>query len=136
MITLVGLSTLLILAGAHSFWLMLSILTFFGVVCVIDAWLVTRGLFFIHGSFKAPDLFVSAIGTTRFGAANLTLIAFPKRIFFRDRREILMPHLVNSFKISDEAQVNRRHLLIAICLALIMGSIISFYSYLKLAYTK
>ena len=135
-ITLVGLSALLILAGAHSFWLMLSILTFFGVVCVIDAWLVTRGLFFIHGSFKAPDLFVSAIGTTRFGAANLTLIAFPKRIFFRDRREILMPHLVNSFKISDEAQVNRRHLLIAICLALIMGSIISFYSYLKLAYTK
>ena len=90
----------------------------------------------IHGSFKAPDLFVSAIGTTRFGAANLTLIAFPKRIFFRDRREILMPHLVNSFKVSDEAQVNRRHLLIAICLALIVGSITSFYSYLKLAYTK
>ena len=135
-ITLVGLSTLLMLAGARSFWLMLSIFTFFGVVCVIDAWLVTRGLFFIHGSFKTPDLFVSAIGTTRFGATNLTLIAFPKRIFFRDRREILMPHLVNSFKVSDEAQVNRRHLLIAICLALIVGSITSFYSYLKLAYTK
>ncbi|HHZ89832.1 TPA: hypothetical protein EYN65_04720 [Candidatus Poribacteria bacterium] len=134
--TLIGLSILLILAGATSFWLMLSILTFFGIVCVIDAWLVTRGLFFIHGSFKAPDLFVSAIGTTHFGAANLTLIAFPKRIFFRDRREILMPHLVNSFKVSDEAQVNRRHLLAAICLALVIGSMISFYSYLKLAYTK
>jgi hypothetical protein len=27
----------------------------------IDAWLVIRGLFFIHGSFKAPDLFVSVL---------------------------------------------------------------------------
>ena len=71
------------LAGASSFWLMFSILAFFGVVCVIGAWLVTRGLFFIHGSFKAPDLFVPVLGTTRFGAANLTLIAFPKRIFSR-----------------------------------------------------
>ena len=64
--TVVGLSVLLMLAGATSLWLMLSILTFFSIVCVIDAWLVTRGLFFIHGSFKAPDLFVSALGTSRY----------------------------------------------------------------------
>ncbi|MDP6598060.1 MAG: hypothetical protein QGI86_19625 [Candidatus Poribacteria bacterium] len=134
--TVVGLSVLLVLAGATSLWLMLSILTFFSIVCVIDAWLVTRGLFFIHGSFKAPDLFVSALGTSRFGTANLTIIAFPKRIFFRDRREILMPHLVNSFKVSDEARVNRRHLLLAIGLALAVGTVISFYGYLKLAYIR
>ena len=129
--TVVGLSVLLVLAGATSLWLMLSILTFFSIVCVIDAWLVTRGLFFIHGSFKAPDLFVSALGTSRFGAANLTIIAFPKRIFFRDRREILLPHLVNRFKVSDEARVKRRHLLLAIGLALVVGTVISFYGYLK-----
>ena len=86
--------------------------TFFAIVCVIDAWLVTRGLFFIHGSFKAPDLFVSALGTHRFGAANLSVIAFPKRIFFRDRREILMPHLVNSLKIYDFGTLNRRHIML------------------------
>ena len=136
LVSLAGLSVLLISAGANSFALMVSIVSFFAVVCVIDAWLVTRGLFFIHGSFKAPDLFVSALGTPGFGAANLTAIAFPKRIFFRDRREILMPHLVNSFKISDHGNLNRRHLLLAICLALGVGSLISFYAYLKLAYSK
>ena len=133
---LVSLSVLMMTAGAETFWLMLSIMAFFGVVCVVDAWLVTRGLFFIHGSFKAPDLFVTALGTSRFGVANLTLIAFPKRVFFRDRREILMPHLVNSFKISDEASLNRRHLLGAICIALVLGSAISLYAYLKLAYAQ
>ena len=133
---LLGLSTLMMIAGAQTFWLMLSVMLFFGVVCVVDAWLVTRGLFFIHGSFKAPDLFVTALGTSRFGAANLTLIAFPKRVFFRDRREILMPHLVNSFKISDEANLNRRHLLGAICIALGLGTAVSLYAYLKLAYTQ
>lgn len=135
-VSLVSLSILLILAGANSFALMFSILFFFAIVCVIDAWLVTRGLFFIHGSFKAPDLFVSALGTHRFGAANLSVIAFPKRIFFRDRREILMPHLVNSLKMSDFGTLNRRHLMLSICLALVVGSLISFYAYLTLAYSK
>ena len=131
-----GLSALMMIGGAQTFWLMLSIMVFFGIICVVDAWLVTRGLFFIHGSFKAPDLFVTALGTNRFGAANLTLIAFPKRVFFRDRREILMPHLVNSLKISDAASLNRRHLLGAICIALVVGTAISLYAYLKLAYTQ
>ena len=99
--------------------------------------------FFIHGSFKAPDLFVSALGTSRFGTANLTITAFPKRIFFRDRREILTSHLVNSVKVSDEARVNRRHLLLVIgdwsgagggSSDLILW--IPAYGYLKLAYTR
>jgi len=133
---LLALTFLLILAGATSFWLMLGIISFFAIVCVIDAWIVTRGLFFIHGAFKAPDLFVSALGTTRFGRSNLTIIAFPKRVFFRDRREILMPHLVNSFRIADFPKLKRRQLHIAIWIALFLGLIISCYSYLHLAYHK
>jgi len=129
-----ALTALLLLAGADAFWLMLGIMAFFGIVCVIDAWLVTRGLFFIHGSFKAPDLFVAALGTTRFGAANLTAIAFPKRVFFRDRRETLMPHVVNSFKLSDAGNLNRRHLLGAMLVALAIAVPLSFYAYLKIAY--
>jgi len=133
---LVALTFLMIIAGAKSFWLMFAIIVFFAIVCIVDAWLVTRGLFFIHGSFKAPDFFVTALGTTRFGAENLTLIAFPKRVFFRDRREILMPHIVNSFKISDFATLNRHQLLTAICIALVLGTGISCYAYLDLAYKK
>lgn len=133
---LLALTFLLILAGATSFWLIFGIISFFAIVCVIDAWIVTRGLFFIHGAFKAPDLFVSALGTTRLGHSNLTIIAFPKRVFFRDRREILMPHLVNSFKIADFPKLKRRQLHIAIWIALFLGLIISCYSYLHLAYHK
>jgi hypothetical protein len=132
--SVVALTVLMLLAGANAFWLILGIMAFFGVVCVIDAWLVTRGLFFIHGSFKAPDLFVAALGTTRFGAANLTAIAFPKRVFFRDRREILMPHIVNSFKLSDAGALNRRHLLGAMVIALALAVPLSLYAYLKVAY--
>ena len=133
---LIALALLMMTAGAESFWLMFAIMVFFAMVCIVDAWLVTRGLFFIHGSFKAPDFFVTVLGTTRFGTENLTLIAFPKRVFFRDRREILMPHVVNSLKISDFALLNRRKLLIAICIALVVGTGISCYSYLDLAYDK
>lgn len=133
---LIALAFLMLSMGAQTFWLMFSIMIFFAMVCIVDAWLVTRGLFFIHGSFKAPDFFVTALGTTRFGASNLTLIAFPKRVFFRDRREILMPHVVNSLKISDAASLNRRRLLAAISIALVVGAIISCYSYIDLAYDK
>lgn len=132
----IALALFMMVAGAQTFWLMFFIMIFFAMVCIVDSWLVTRGLFFIHGSFKAPDLFVTALGTTRFGASNLTIIAFPKRIFFRDRREILMPHIVNSFKISDFAELNRRQLLVAISIALVIGTGISCYSYLDLAYKK
>ncbi|MBT3267779.1 hypothetical protein HN371_11525 [Candidatus Poribacteria bacterium] len=127
-------TVLILLAGADAFWLMLGVMAFFGVVCVVDAWLVTRGLFFIHGSFKAPDFFVAALGTARFGAANLTAIAFPKRTFFRDRRETLMPHVVNSFKLSDAGALNRRHLLVAMVIALALAVPLSFYAYLDVAY--
>lgn len=133
---LIALALLMLVAGAQTFWLMLAIMVFFAMVCIVDAWLVTRGLFFIHGSFKAPDFLVTALGTTRFGTENLTLTAFPKRVFFRDRREILMPHIVNSFKVSDPPVLNRRHLLIAICIALVIGTYISCYSYIDLAYHK
>jgi len=133
---LISLALLMIVSGSESFWLMFAIVMFFAIVCIVDAWLVTRGLFFIHGSFKAPDFFVAAMGTTSFGAANLTLIAFPKRVFFRDRREILMPHVVNAFKISDFATSNRRQLLTAISIALLLGTGISCYSYLDLAYKQ
>jgi hypothetical protein len=133
---LVALAFLMMTAGAETLWLMLAVMVFFAIVCIVDAWLVTRGLFFIHGSFKAPDLFVTALGTSRFGTANLTIIAFPKRVFFRDRREILMPHVVNSFKISDAASLDRRRLLLAVCIALVIGAVISCYSYLDLAYDK
>ncbi|MEO2003125.1 MAG: DUF6785 family protein, partial [Candidatus Poribacteria bacterium] len=134
--SLIATTVLMLLAGADAFWLVLGIMALYGVVCVIDAWLVTRGLFFIHGSFKAPDLFVAILGTTRFGAANLTAMAFPKRVFFRDRREVLMPHVVNSFKLSDAGGLNRRGLLVAIVIALAVATPLSLYAYISLAYHK
>lgn len=130
------LTGLLMLAGARTFWLMLAVLAFFAVVMVVDAWVVTRGLFFIHGAFKAPDLFFAAMGTKGFGAENLRVIAFPRRVFFRDRREILMPHLVNAFKIADYPGLSRRSLHGALWIALLVGMAVSLYAYLRLAYAK
>ena len=64
--TVVGLSVLLVLASAISLWLMWSILTLFGIVCIIDAWLVTRGLLFHSRLFQGTGSVCLSAGNFAF----------------------------------------------------------------------
>lgn len=130
----IGASLMLTAAGASFVLAFLCIMFFILIVAVVDTWLVTRGLFLIHGSFKAPDFFVTILGTKRIDPYTLTLIAFPKRVFFRDRRESYMPHVMNALKLSDVGSINRRHLLIAMLLATFVGVFVSYYANLKVTY--
>jgi len=47
-----------------------------------------------------------------------------------------MPHLMNSFKISDSVSLNRWHLLSAMILTILVAIPITYYFHLRLIYTK
>ena len=46
----------------------------------------------------------------------------------------MMPNVMNGLKAADEVKVNRRHLLIAMGLAMVLGLLVSYYSVLKVYY--
>jgi hypothetical protein len=51
-----------------------------------------------------------------------------------DLREFMMPYVMNGLKMADEVKMKRRHLLIGMGAAMVIGLFVSFYSVLKLCY--
>ncbi len=51
-----------------------------------------------------------------------------------DLREFMMPNVMNGLKAADEVRVKRRHLLVAMGVAMVVGLVVSYYSVLKINY--
>ena len=118
-----------------SLWVTLSITLFSAVMWVIFTWQVaSSGVLIVHPTFRPMMMLRTAFGDRMIGPRSLTINTIQARAFRTDLTQLTMPHIMNSFKMSDEANLFRRPLLIAMVAAIVVALPISSYSFLKLSY--
>jgi hypothetical protein len=118
-----------------SLWIALSIALFSAIMWVIFTWQVaSSGVLILHPTFRPMMLLRTAFGDRMIGPRSLTVNIIQARAFRTDLTQLTMPHIMNSFKISDESRLRRRPLLVAMVAAIAIAMPISSYSFLRLAY--
>jgi|TARA_B100000749_G_C18321283_1_gene420969 hypothetical protein len=86
--------------------------------------------------FIGPDeMMPKMFGTRLLGAQNLTMLAY---LFFCNRayRGHPMPHQLEGFKLAERTNINNRRLLVAMLIAIIVGTFSSFWSYYHISYVE
>ena len=122
-------------ATGMSLWVALSIILFSAMMWVIFTWQVaSAGVLIVHPTFDPMMMLRTAFGDRMIGPRSLTIDTIQARGFRTDLTQLTMPHIMNTFKISDEATLKRRPLLIAMLTAIMLTLPISSYFFLKLAY--
>ena len=107
-------------AAGMSFWLMFGVMIFYCIMCIVQTWMVVDGgLLFVFaplGTLPSSYIIIS-LGSRRFSTASLTILNYERTLMF-DYREIMMPHVMNSFKASDPVKLKRRQLLAVLGLSI------------------
>ena len=84
--------------------------------------------------YTHPQLMlVSVLGVRRIGAANLTLFSFLYP-YVRDNVSHPMPSQLEGFKIAERARLSQKKMAIAMIVALLVATPVSFWAYLHLMY--
>ena len=86
--------------------------------------------------FIGPDeMMPKMFGTRLLGAQNLTMLAY---LFFCNRayRGHPMPHQLEGFKLAERTNINNQRLLVAMLIAIIVGTFSSFWSYYHISYVE
>lgn len=86
------------------------------------------------GMVNSQQFLLNILGTRRIGPNNLVM--FPYFWFFSGRgyREHIMPHQLEGFKMAERARMNTKKLVLAMVLAVIVGSLASFWAVLSEMY--
>ena len=84
--------------------------------------------------FMGPDYSIpAAVGTRKLGGNNLTALSF-MFFFNRAHRSHPMPHQLEAFKLAERTGIRNRGLVLAMLLAVVVGSLSSFWAYLHDVY--
>ena len=86
--------------------------------------------------YTGPDTMMPKFfGTRKLGPHNLTMFAY---LFFFNRayRGHPMPHQLEGFKLAERAQIDNRRLLLAMVIAIVLGTLSAFWAYLHICYTN
>ncbi|MDE0398150.1 MAG: hypothetical protein OXL96_10120 [Candidatus Poribacteria bacterium] len=78
-------------------------------------------------------MLVSVLGVRRIGASNLTLLSFLYP-YVRDNVSHPMPSQLEGFKIAERARLSQKKMAIAMIVALLVATPVSFWAYLHLMY--
>ncbi len=124
-------------AAGMSVWV---ILVFFGIYYAIST-AVTRmraelgspvhDLHFIGPDEMMPRMF----GTRFLGPRNLTMLAYLFSIN-RAYRGHPMPHILEGFKLAERTRISNHRLLIAMCVAIVIGTFGSFWGFYHISYIE
>ena len=79
------------------------------------------------------QIMVNTIGTRSLGAANLTVMTF-LYAFNRCNRSHPMPNQIESLRIGDQARISGKTLVFSMALAIGVGAVATFWTYLQVAY--
>ena len=85
-------------------------------------------------SWAVRDMIEAALGSSRIGVENLTVIALMPRNLMRDQREFMMPNIMHTLKISDSANLKRKSLLFLMFLAILIAFPFATYFSVRLNY--
>ena len=117
-----------------AFWLALMFAALVPITPIITTRIRAEAGIFVHAyHWQQPKYaLVTALGTRRLGARNLTALIVCA--FNREYRAQQMPHQLEAFKISEEANINKRRMFVAILVASMVGLLLSFWIQLHLYY--
>jgi len=134
---IVGMLLLMLIChiAGMSLWVALFMLGIFLGITTVGTWMVANGgLLFIIYSFLPGEFLITLFGSARVNAPSWTLVAYERVLMF-DMREILMPGVMNNFKLAEPLRLKQRPFLLAMALAIVLAMGVSYYSSLDLAYT-
>ena len=127
--------TLICRLAGMSVWVALFILGIFLAITTVGTWMVTNGgLMFILYSFLPGEYLITLFGSARVNAPSWTLVAYERVLMF-DMREILMPSVMNNFKLAEPLRLKQRPFLLAMGIAIVLAMGVSYYASIDLAYT-
>ncbi len=131
----------LLLAGlcfyaGMSFWVACSIITLFLITSTALSWMVVNGgLLLIQAPMYPVEYFEIVTGSRIINANSLALLGF-QRVMMRDWGGILMPSVLHGFKAADPLRLNRKSVLGAMALAIVVAIGVSYAASLPLIYEK
>ena len=121
-------------SGGMSFWVALFILVLFLGLTTVMTWMVANGgLLFVLYSFLPGEYLITLFGSARVNAPSWTFVAYERVLMF-DMREILMPSVMNNFKIAEPLRLKQRPFLLAMGIAIVLAMGVSYYSSIDLGY--
>ncbi len=122
--------------GGMSFWVACSIIILFLIVSTALSWMVVNGgMLLIQAPMYPVEYFEIVTGSRIINANSLTLLGF-QRVMMRDWGGILMPSVLHGFKAADPLGLNRRKMLGAMALSIVVAIGVSYAASLPLIYDK
>jgi len=127
-------ATVMCNAAGMSLWVSIVILLGLLSIVTVISWLISSaGLIFAEQMFLPSDYIKTIAGSLSVSPADWSLLAIQGAIT-HDMLAIMMPNFMNSFKISDYSKLKRRSVTMAIAIAVIVGLLVSYYSYFNVTY--
>ena len=121
-------------AAGISLWVSITILlAFFSIVTVLSWLISSAGLIFAEQMFLPSEYIEAIAGSSPIKTSGWTMLGIQGAIT-HDMLAIMMPNIMNSFKISDYGMLRRRSLTTAIGIAVLVGLLVSYYSYFNVTY--
>ena len=118
-----------------SLWIAFLAAIIFMMMATIFTWQVaSAGILRVDATFEPMMLLITTLGHRGIGPANLTVDTIHAKGFRTDISQMMMPHFMNAFKISDETRMSRRPLVYAMVAAIVICFPISCYAFLNLAH--
>jgi len=115
-------------------WLASAFAALFLITPLISTRIRAESGIFVHAyHHQAPRyMLIDALGTRRLGTKNLTALSVC--FFNRDYRTQQMPHQLEAFSISEQANISPRRMVAAILIAVTLGVILGFWLQLHFFY--
>ena len=110
------------------------VLFLLGMYIALTWQVINGGIPFVNPSFSAQSFFFTTLGSAKINPSTMTSLLMHPVCITLDLREFMMPNVMNSLKAADDVRVKRRHLLMAMGVAMFIGLLVSYYSVLKVSY--
>lgn len=102
---------------------------------IVLSWMVAQGgVLFLQSPWSGAEMGANLFGFKSFSPRGILVCNQIESIVMLDLREFTLPHLFNTHKFTDHARVNRRGVLAAIAVAMIVTLIISGEESIRLPY--
>ncbi|MFQ6130467.1 MAG: DUF6785 family protein [Armatimonadota bacterium] len=106
----VGTTWMLVHAGV-SLWVAVGVMLLWVPTTFCLTWMVINGgMYLVQTPYYLSEMLILFVGSERVGPSNLAILRLPERSLMRDWGEILMPHVLQGFRIGDETGLRRRSL--------------------------
>jgi len=130
----IALVFLLKVAGISLIYGFFTVFIFIVIVIVLSKIVAEGGVYYAQQNFLPYGIINSATGTSSISPQTLTLGGIFNWIYIMDLRVLPLPFINDGYKIANEVGINRKKLTFVMVIAIIIGLVVSFYSFLYISY--